>query len=406
MSSFRDRWTEPDLERALDDLPVAVLTGPRQVGKSTLLRNAAFLRGVDVLDLDDLELRGRLEADPGLAWAGRDRVVVDEVQRVPDLLPSLKAHVDQHRDTFQAVLSGSANLLLMRDVAESLAGRAAYLELLPFALGEWHGKRPPDLLDLLLAGELPAEGPAADADADAAIHRGLLPPPLEARQPTAWWDAYVRTYLERDLRDLSEVASLPDFRRVMAWLALGSGQVLNESEIARRVAVSQPTVHRHLNLLEVSHLVHRIPAWAENRGKRVTKRPKLHWADPGLAAFLAGLFAPEDVRDSREAGALFETMVVHHLRVLASLRTPHAHLHHWRTSDGKEVDVVLSWGRQLLAFECKRTRRPSVADAAHLRLFRELHPECAAAVLVHGGDRICHLGGRVLALPWTVLAGL
>ncbi len=404
MTDFRQRWAGGLLERALRDFPVAVVTGPRQVGKSTLLRHA--LAGVDFLDLDDVEVRGRLAADPSLAWVGRRRVVIDEVQRLPELLPSLKAHVDRDREGFRAVLSGSANLLLMRDVSESLAGRAAYLELLPFALGEWEGAGAPDTLDTLLAGELPAAGPASGAEADAAIHRGFLPPPLRAADPVAWWDAYVRTYLERDLRSLSNVSSLPDFRRVMAVLALQSGQVLNETEVARKVGVSQPTVHRYVNLLEVSHLLHRVPAWSENRGKRVTRRPKAHWADPGLAAFLAGLFTPEDIAGAREAGALFEGLVVHHLRVLASLRTPRASVHHWRTSDGKEVDVVLAWGRKLLAFECKRTQRPSVRHAANLRLFRELHPECVAAVVVHRGDRIEHLGGGVVALPWGVLAGV
>jgi hypothetical protein len=317
----------------------------------------------------------------------------------------LKAHVDGSGPSFRAILSGSANLLLLRDVSESLAGRAAFLDLLPATRGEWDDRPPPDTLAALLAGELPPEGAVPGADPAAEIHRGCLPPARLHPQPEVWWEAYVRTYLERDLRDLSTVASLPDFRRLMGLLALRTGQILNETELARHGGVSQPSVHRHVNLLEVSNLLTRVPAWEANRGKRVTRRPKVHLADPGLAAFLCGLFRPEDVRAARECGALFEGLVLHHLRVLASLLAPAAQVHHWRTADGKEVDLVVAHGRRLVALECKWTARPRADDARHLRLFRELHPECAAAALVHAGDRVEHLGAGVAAIPWTAFAG-
>ena len=191
----------------------------------------------------------------------------------------------------------------------------------------------------------------------------------------------------------------------MELVAVRTGQVVNETRLSRQCAVSQPTVHRYVNLLEVTLLIRRLPAYTVNRGKRIAKRPKLHVADVGLAAFLQGLHTPEEVRAAREFGALFEGLVVHHLGVLASLLSPAARLFHWRTSDGKEVDVVLSHGRSLVAFECKATRRPLASHARHLRLFRELHPECRAGVLVHAGDRVEHLGAGVVALPWALLAG-
>ncbi len=376
----------------------------RQTGKSTLLRHERPFAAFDSFDLDDMETRRRFQQDPGLPWEGRERVIVDEVHQVPELLPALKAHVDRN-PAFRAVLSGSANLLMMRDVSESLAGRAVYLDLMPFGVGEWREAPAPSILEDLLSGSGPSHIPATPGDPAADIARGLLPPARLHPHPGVWWDAYVRTYLERDLRDLSNVSSLPDFRRLMELLALHCGQVQKETEFARRLAISQPTVHRWINLLETSNVLVRVPAFAVNRGKRLTKRPKAYLADPGLASFLSGLYSADEVEQSREYGALFETLVLHHLRLLASLMSPPARVFHWRTSDGKEVDFVVTHGRRSLAIECKATTRPRESHARHLRLFRNLHPECAAGVVIHAGSQAEPIGRGLFALPWTVLAG-
>lgn len=405
-ATVRSRWASAELQARLIDFPVVVVTGARQVGKSTWLRNEPTLSAFRFIDIDDLETRGRLSADPQSAWAESTAVVLDEVQHLPELLVALKSVVDKDRRHFRAVLSGSANLLLLRSVSESLAGRAAYLELLPFSTGEWEGRPPPDLLSELLESSLPPTRSTPAVNVDTEIHRGMMPPPRIARDPVAWWDAYVRTYVERDLRDLSQVHSLPDFRRLVGLLALRSGQVLDQAELARTLGSSQASIHRHLSLLEISYLYRPLPAFSDHRGKRLTKRPKTYLVDPGLSTFLCGTFHADDIAATREAGALFETLVLHHLRVLASLLKPPANLYHWRTSDGKEVDIVLIHGRRMIAFECKRTQRPSVSDAAHLRLFRELYPECQAGVVVHTGSRTEHLGAGIVALPWTVLAGM
>jgi predicted AAA+ superfamily ATPase len=172
------------------------------------------------------------------------------------------------------------------------------------------------------------------------------------------------------------------------------------------VGLSQPTIHRWLKLLEVSQLLIRLPAFASNRGKRLIKRPKYHLADPGLAAHLCGLLSAEEVGAAREYGSLFETLVFTQLRVLASLLGPPAALHHWRTSDGKEVDLVVTRGRKMAAFDCRSSLRARTADTNHLRQFRALHPECKVGVLVYAGREIQHLGDGIVALPWTVLAGL
>lgn len=401
---YRHRWATPTLVEHLESFPVVVISGMRQTGKSTLLRHEEPFRGYDSFDLDDMETRRRFRQDPGLPWVGRERVIVDEVHQVPELLPALKAHVDRHPG-FRAVLSGSANLLMMRDVSESLAGRAVYLDLMPFGVGEWLEMPGPSILEDLLSGRAPSAQPSVVRESAPEIARGLLPPARLHPRPEVWWDAYVRTYLERDLRDLSHVSSLPDFRRLMELLALHSGQVQKETELARHLAISQPTVHRWTNLLEISNVLIRIPVFAVNRGKRLTKRPKGYLADPGLASFLCGLYSADKVEQSREYGALFETLVLHHLRLLASRMSPPARVFHWRTSDGKEVDFVVTHGRRSLAIECKATARPRESHAKHLRLFKRLHPECSVGVVIHAGSQAEPLGRGLFTLPWTTLAG-
>lgn len=274
-------------------------------------------------------------------------------------------------------------------------------------LGEWQEDKPSRIVENLLAGNLPAEGSVPDrAEPLQLILRGFMPALLRLtgkQDILDWWSGYVSTYLERDLRALSQISSLPDFRRVMELAALRTGQLMNQSEVSRDSGVSQPTVHRYLNLLEASFLIHRVPAFARNRGKRLIKSAKLYWTDSALAAFLAGHYDEAGLRTSREVGGLFENLVLQQLQVSASLMSPQARIHYWRTAAGQEVDFVLEWGRSLVAFECKLSDRPKFEDARFLNLFLSDYPECACGVVVHTGSNIARLGERVIALPWTTL---
>ena len=220
-----------------------------------------------------------------------------------------------------------------------------------------------------------------------------------------WWEGYVATYLERDLRQLSQIDSLPDFRRLMMALALRSGQILNQTSVAGDIAVSQPSVHRYINLLETSYLVERLPAYAGSRSKRLVKAPKLIWSDTGLACFLAGLFAPDALKSSREAGGLFESLIYLHLNALGQLLTPKPRLFYWRTTTGKEIDFILEWGRQIIAIEVKLSHKPQFSDTETLRLFLEEYPETAAGVLIHTGNEVKMMGRNIIAVPWALFGG-
>ncbi len=389
------------LRAHLAAMPAVVLTGARQTGKSTLARSLHPTGRYATLD--DLDVRELAERDPDALVGGAGPVILDEVQRAPDILHAVKRAIDARRERGRFLLTGSANLLLLERVSESLAGRASYLTLWPMSRREQRGDGRCGRWDDLLASDddawpdLLATNPDAREDWRALARRGGFPTPaLELPDdPTRaiWFEAYVNTYVERDLQALSAITALPDFRRTMRAAALRLGQVLNQTDLARDVAVPQPTVHRWLNLLEASYLIVRLPAYATNRTTRLIKSPKLFWSDVGLALHLSGSTTP--------TGAHLENLVLHDLLVWRHARASRADLHHWRTADGREVDLVVEADGALLPIEVKSTARPRVSDTAGLRAFRATHGDrTRAGLLLHDGDHTEWLSADVLAVPW------
>jgi hypothetical protein len=396
------RLVTGSLEDRLRVMPAVVLTGARQTGKSTLAR--ALAPGERrFLSLDDLDVADAARRDPEVLVGGTQPVTLDEVQREPDLLHAVKRAIDRRRRAGRFLLTGSANLLLMRQVSESLAGRASYLTLWPMTrreqrglgrCGVWDellGTREEDWLDLL--GEQEAEL----EDWRELAHRGGFPTPavhLETAHDRAiWFDGYVRTYLERDLQDLSSIAALPDFRRLMQAACLRLGQLLNQTELGRDVALPQPTVHRYLNLLETSYLLVRLPAYSVNRTKRLIKSPKLYWGDTGVALHLGVGAEP--------GGAHLENLVLQDLLAWRDARLERAEVFYWRTTTGEEVDLVIETGGRLLPIEVKATARPRLSDTTHLRTFRREYGEAArAGLFLHAGSALEWLTPDVLAAPW------
>ena len=408
--TYRERWLTPLLQSAIQDHSVVVLTGARQVGKSTLLFNAEPFRNWRFHTLDDFDVLEQARSNPESLWAGTNQVILDEVQKAPELLLAVKKTVDRNPGKYQFVLSGSTNLLLMKQVSESLAGRAVYFVLDPMSVGEMNNRPHPDILARLLNGEFPEESSLSVELPDLAesILRGFMPPLLRldsSQAWTRWWEGYVATYLERDLRQVAQIDALLDFRRVMELAALRSAQLINQSEISRDAGLSQPTTHRYLNLLETTHLFDRLPAYTASRTTRLLKSPKAFFNDPALAVFLSGYFELDDLRKAREYGAYFETFIYHHLRILTRLMTPSARLYFWRTLEGNEVDFVLEYGRRLLAIEVKLTGNPGYRDTAGLRLFLEKHPKASGGLIVYGGKEIKRLDEKIIAIPWSLVTG-
>lgn len=407
---YRKRWITSQMQSAAADHPVIVLTGARQVGKSTLLLNAEPFRTWRFYSMDDFDVLRQAYQDPEALWSGTDCIILDEVQKAPEVLTAVKKAVDRNPGSYHFALSGSANLLLMQQVSESLAGRAVYFVLDPMTLGEAHGNPPVDILDKCLSADWPDDSTLPDEPVDLAslLLQGCMPPVLSLPSPQSWvrwWEGYVSTYLERDLRQVSQIDSLLDFRRIMQLAALRSAQVFNQSEVARDARVSQPTVHRYMNILETTHLFERLPAFTASHTTRQIKSPKAFWNDSGLAVFLSGYYDLDSLRQARELGAYFETLVYHHLRVLTRLMTPSGRMYYLRQQDGTEVDFVVEHGRRFLAVEVKQTRNPSFHDTVGLQKFLAQNPGASGGLLVHSGRHIMRLGKNILALPWTVLAG-
>lgn len=404
---YRKRWIEGPLAKAVKEEPVVVVTGARQVGKSTLLDHAFVGNGWRHLTLDDLDTLTQAEKDPAILVENPRPTVIDEVQRSPRILQVVKRAVDKDRSR-RFILSGSANLLLMQRVSESLAGRAAFFRMEPFTWGEYSGRPPSPVLDQLLGGHRPDLSPPRPGKSppfEKVLREGWFPPVmLGSRDFSAvrWLEGYMTSYVERDLRQLAQIDSLTDFRRLLIALSLRTGGLLNQSEIGRDISMKQPTIHRYLNILEASHLFHRLPAYAVNRTKRLMKTPKGYFLDSGLAAYLSGT-AHVTNRSLDLAGPLFETAVFHHLRVWASLQLPQATLLYWRTRDNDEVDFVIEWGRHLLAVEVKATTKVGFSDARALRVFMEEYPECRAGIIVHQGDRMEEFGRGIYGIPFADL---
>ena len=396
------RLVAGSLAERLRVMPAVVITGPRQAGKSTLAQELSP-QPRRYFSLDDLDVVDAARRDPELLVGGSQPVTIDEVQREPDLLRAVKLAIDRKRSNGRFLLTGSANLLLMRQVSESLAGRASYLTLWPMTRREQRGLGRCGIWDELLGAadeewlDIVSAQPDSPEDWRALVRRGGFPTPAvhmrTARDRAVWFDGYVRTYLERDLQDLSSIAGLPDFRRLMRAACLRLGQLVNQTELARDVALPQPTVHRYLNLLETSYLLVRLPAYSVNRTKRLIKSPKLYWGDTGVALHLAA--------DPEPAGAHLENLVLHDLLAWRDARLAPAEIFYWRTTIGEEVDLVIETEGRVMPIEIKATGRPRLGDAAHLRTFRAEYGKSArAALLLHTGNTTEWLAPGVLAAPW------
>ena len=392
------------IARAANVNPVVVVLGARQTGKSTLVRDLVPLGDRPYLTLDDLSVRMEAQESPATLVNRAPKLTLDEVQRSPDLLLEVKRAVDQDRPRVPGrfLLTGSANLLLMQRVSESLAGRATYITLWPLVRREQLGEGRVGLWSELFA--TPVEGwydlirasSAPTEDWRAFALRGGYPVPalqLDDSARTLWFEGYIQTYLERDLQTLSTIENLADFRRLMEAAALRVGGIVNQADLARDVELSRPTAHRYLNLLEVSYQLIRLPAYSVNRTRRLIKSPRLFWSDVGLACALARVEEP--------TGMHLENLVLLDLLTWRDTQIRRPEILYWRTTEGHEVDFVIEHARQLLPIEVKANSSPTHRDTRHLRLFRDEYGRAVrGGLLLHTGDDVYWAAEGVLAAPW------
>jgi predicted AAA+ superfamily ATPase len=385
--------------------PVVVLLGARQTGKTTLVRSLPQLADRPYLTLDDFDLRVQADSDPESVVRRGPALVLDEVQRSRDLLIAVKRLVDDDiaRTPGRFVLTGSANLLMMEKVAETLAGRAAYVTLWPFTRRERLGLGRAGMWSELLAAPFEswrnhlAGGAGPEEDWRTASRLGGMPVPSHVLSDddarSQWFSGYVQTYLERDLQTLRAVENLPDFRRLMRAACLRIGGLLNQTEMGRDAGIAQPQVHRFLNLMEASFQVIRLPAFSVNRTRRLIKAPKVYWSDTALALFLAGEHEPR--------GAHLENLVLMDLLAWRDVQPRRPEVQYWRTAAGDEVDFVIETPKRVLPIEVKAAARVSPSDVKGLESFLDEYPDLAdGGLLLHGGTDTFPMTDRVLAAPW------
>jgi predicted AAA+ superfamily ATPase len=391
-----ERNLTPAVLAALADTPVVALHGARQTGKSTLAQAiATTAHPARYYTLDDSDVLSAVRDDARAFLDGLDGpVVIDEIQRAPQLLLAVKAAVDRDRRPGRFLLTGSAQLMALPRRADTLAGRIEVLTLHPFTQGELAGVRE-RLVDRLFGDAALARAPASEiAPAqgrsqviDRVVAGGFPEAVSRSSQSrrSAWFRAYVETATERTVRDVSEIAGLPDLRRLLAALAYRSGSTVSAADLSRTLAVPQTTLKRYLALLEIAFLVQRLPAWSANVTSRLVKTAKIYVSDSGLLAHLLGADARRLADEPMLFGQMLESFVVAEIdRQVGWADTP-VRLFHFRTHGGREVDLVLEDDRgRVVGVEVKATASPSSADFAGLRALAE-----AAGKRFHRGVVVC-----------------
>jgi len=380
--TYIPRNAESRLQHFASGYPVAVVTGPRQSGKSTLVRHA--FPDHHYVSLEDLDQREFAETDPrGFLNHFTGGAILDEAQRCPDLFPYLQTRVDDRQQPGAFILTGSQQFGLLSGITQSLAGRAALLTLLPMTYGELHraGKIGQNLDKILSDGAFP---PIFD--------RGLEPHP--------WHGNYVRTYLERDVRQLIKVQDLGTFQRFLKLCAGRTGQLLNLSSLANDCGITHNTAKAWISVLEASYIVHLLPPHHQNFNKRLVKTPKLYFLDTGLATWLLGIQNSEQMATHVQRGALFESWVISELLKARYNAGETSNLYFWRDRSGHEVDLLIDHGTHLSPLEIKSGQTINKDYFKGLNFWRKLAGETAGqAWLVYGGDTR-QSRSDVTVLPW------
>ena len=403
------RHTAPRLMEALEDSPVVLIHGPRQCGKTTLARMVGSQEGYGYVTFDDDVAREAAAADPsGFVADLPERIILDEVQRAPALFPAIKLEVDRHRLAGRFLLTGSAHVLMVPKLTESLAGRMEVLRLHPLSQAEL-AREPPCFLDRLFAGGFGTR-PTGRLGRELAdrITAGGYPPALarpEGRRRANWHRDYADALVQRDVRDLAHIRALDALPRLLALVAAQTARIFNLADLASPFGLSRPTIRDYVTLLERVFLLEQLPPWHSNRLSRLVKTPKLHFGDTGLACALLGVNAAALAADRTRMGPVLETFVFQELRRQAAGHDDPHTFFHYRDRDRVEVDVVIERGSLTLAGE--EVKAGATVNAADFRGLRKLRNAAgkrfAGGVVLYDGETCASFGDGLYAVPIRTL---
>lgn len=402
------RHVEAQVRTALADTRVVAIVGPRQSGKTTLVRKLAKEDGRTYFTLDDEATRLFARNDPTGFLRGHDRAVIDEIQRAPGLVLAIKKTVDEDTRPGRFLITGSADLFAGAIAPDSLAGRVQTIELLPLSQAEIERRPPPAFLDAAFAGAIRPGAQAITTNLIERVLAGGFPEAL-ARSSHArrrdWLTSYAQSLAERDVVEIAELAKVDMMRLLIEHAALMSGQLLNMSELAQRVGVDAKTIDRWLSLLGKIFLVYRVRPWFRNDLKRLVKAPKLHFLDSALLAALAGIDAAAIAEDRALLGPVLECFVHAELRKAIALSGERTSLTHYRDKDQAEVDFVIErTPGKIVGIEVKASATVRPQDFRGLMRLKESAGEAfVMGILLHDGERVLSYSDRLAAAPISSL---
>ncbi|MFH0992663.1 MAG: ATP-binding protein [bacterium] len=401
------RHIQKALQDALRDTPVVFVNGPRQAGKSTLVHTLIEKSySATYVTFDDATMLSAARSDPaGFLQGFSGNLILDEVQRVPDLFLSIKAEVDRSRKPGRFILTGSANVLLLPKIAESLAGRMEILTLWPFSQGEIENRRE-RFIDRIFS-EAPIHTTLGTVSKNQIIERvsiGGFPEALLRDSETrrnAWYGSYITTILQRDVRDISRLEGLTQLPKLLSLLATRVAQLLNIAALSNACAIPQTTLKRYLTLLETTYLIHLLPAWSGNLGKRLIKTPKAFLCDTGLLTYLLGSNTAQLQAQATMFGPVLENFIMMELLKQISWSKTDPSLYHFRTLRGQEVDLVLEdRKRNIVGIEVKASSTVTNADFKNIKVLQEISGnKFHRGVVLYTGSSIIPFGKSLFAFP-------
>lgn len=398
------RFLEPLIREVLTISPAVLLSGARQVGKSTL---SMKLFDNYVL-MDDISIRASAEEDPVSFIENLPKpVCIDEIQKVPGLIEVIKTFIDKDRKNGMFLLTGSASVLDMKGVGDTLAGRIIDLVMWPLSCREQTGNKV-NLVDQIVSDDISSFDPALSWEKIIEhIICGGFPEAVKISSPRLrnfWFASYISTYIERDVRDIGEIRNISNFIKIVNILAARSANILKIKELSNSSGINEVTTSNYITLLELVYQIKRIPAFSGNFSKRFIKSPKLYFLDTGILCHLLGISTKEQFNSSAYKGELVETFVLSELLKYVGVAENRASIYHYRTSDQKEIDFIIEFPGGLVAVEVKASRRIERRAFKHILDLQKKTDRFRRGIVFYLGDDILSFGKDLYALPLSCMA--